>query len=59
MQPSWREHPLDMRVPCTLLSISKASAGHNSRCGFGWHKKLVAKLEKVQKKAVREAEKTG
>lgn len=56
MQPSQAEHPLDMRAPRTLLGVSEASSGLASRCDFGWHKKLVAKLEKVQKKAVREVE---
>lgn len=38
----------------TLLSIAEASAGLTSRCGFGWHEKLVSKLERVQKQAVGE-----
>lgn len=56
MQPSRGEHPSDMGAPCTLLGIREALAGLTSKCGFGWHKKLVAELEKVRKKAVREAE---
>lgn len=56
MQPSQGEHPSDTRVPCTLLDVTEASAGLTSTCGFGWHKKLVSKLDRVQKKAVREAE---